>query len=192
MSRRRLLLAAAGAICAVAVTALPTDRLRHLALPLVHDPSVRSTLPKLAIADGDQAPDGSDRPIERMRLPGRISAILPRADGILFVGTFDSGLWRFDPARDRAPREVGSLAGRERFVDALTEWRGHVVAGTHRGAILLSPDGARAGAVAAGEAVSSLALVGDELVVGTAHGLWRGSDDAAAGERGPDGEVLRV
>ncbi|MGZ3404965.1 MAG: hypothetical protein ACXVAN_00875, partial [Polyangia bacterium] len=43
-----------------------------------------------------------------------------------------------------------------------------------------------------GEAVSSLALVGDELVVGTAHGLWRGSDDAAAGERGPDGEVLRV
>jgi ligand-binding sensor domain-containing protein len=192
VTRRRWMLAAAGAICAVAVTALPTGQLRHLALPLIHDPTVRSTLGKLAIADGNQAHHGSDRPLETTQLPGRISAILPRADGVLFVGTFDSGLWRFDPARDRAPREVGSLDGRERFVDALVEWRGHVVAGTHRGAVLLSANGARAGVIAAGEAVSSLALVGDELVVGTAHGLWRGSDDVAVGERGPDGELLRV
>lgn len=192
MTRRRWLAIAAGAACALVATALPIGRLRYLALPVVHDPSVPSALPRLAIANGDAAPDGSDRPRLLARLPGRISAILPRGDGSVIVGTFDSGLWRVEAAGVRAPREIGAFDGRERFVDALAEWRGHVVAGTHRGAVLLSPDGARAGVIAGGEAVSSLVVVGDELIVGTAHGLWRGSDDVAVGERGPDGETLRV
>jgi hypothetical protein len=199
VTRRRWIFAAAVAVAGLAAYGLPLSRLRYLALPMIHDPSVHppATLAKLPIADGNQAVDGSDRPLETAQLPGRISAILPRADGVVFVGTFDTGLWRYDPLHDPehgGPREIGSLDGRERFVDALCEWRGHLIAGTHRGAIVLSSDGsgARAGIIAAGEAVSSLVVTGGELYVGTAHGIWRGSDDVAVGERGPDGEVLRV
>ncbi|HEY2748210.1 MAG TPA: hypothetical protein VGL86_26490 [Polyangia bacterium] len=187
MTRRRWRLAFAAVTVALAATALPTERLRHLALPVMHDPSVRDSSARLTIADG-----AVGEATERTQLPGRISAILPRADGVVFIGTFDCGLYRFDPARDPAPREVGGLDGRERFVDALAEWNGHVIAATHRGAIVLAADGARAGVIAAGQAVSSLAVAGDELILGTAHGLWRGRDDGAVGERGPDGEVLRV
>ena len=184
---RRARLAFAAATVALAATALPTERLRHLALPVVHDPSVRPETARLAISDG-AAGDATERTL----LPGRISAILPGADGVLFVGTFDSGLYRFDPARDPAPREVAALDGRERFIEALAEWQGHVIAATHRGAIVLAPDGARAGVLAAGASVTSLAVAGDELVLGTARGLWRGHDDVAVGERGPDNEILRV
>ena len=188
MSRRRWRIAFAAATMALAATALPFGRLRHLALPLLHDPSVHADEgTRLAIGDPVVG-----EALERTQLPGRISAILPRADGVVFVGTFDSGLYRFDPAHDRSPREVAALDGRERFVDALVEWKGRIVAGTHRGAVVLAPDGRRAGVLAAGQAVSSLAVVGDELLIGTAHGLWRGGDDAPAGERGPDGEVLRI
>lgn len=187
MTRRRWRVVLAAATVALAATALPTGRLRHLALPVLHDPSARDSSARLAIADGVLG-----EATERTQLPGRISAILPRADGVVFIGTFDCGLFRFDPARDKVPREVGALDGRERFVDALVEWNDHVIAATHRGAIVLAADGARAGIIAAGQAVSSLAVAGDELIVGTAHGLWRGHDDVAVGERGPDGEVLRV
>ena len=123
------------------------------------------------------------RGTEESRVPGRVSALLPRSDGSVLVGTFDSGLWRVVPRSGRAPVEIGALEGRERFVDALVEWDGHVIAGTHRGALVLSPDGARAGVLAAGEAVSSLAIVDGDLIIGTAHGLWRGRDDAPVGER---------
>jgi ligand-binding sensor domain-containing protein len=147
----------------------------------------------LMTIDDDEARGTEEaRGAEEARVPGRVSALLPRRDGSLLVGTFDSGLWRIDPRSGRSLLEIGALDGRERFVDALVEWQGHVVAGTHRGAIVLSPDGARAGVLAGGEAVSSLAVVGDELLIGTAHGLWRGRDDAPVGERGPDGETLRV
>ena len=186
MTRRRWLVAGAAVAVALVATALPTGRLRHLAIPLVHDPSVSPSMAFMAI-DDDEA-----RGTEEARVPGRVSALLPRRDGSVLVGTFDSGLWRIEPRSGRAPVEIGALDGRERFVDALVEWQGHVVAGTHRGAVVLSPDGARAGVLAGGEAVSSLAVVGDELLIGTAHGLWRGRDDAPVGERGPDGETLRV
>ena len=188
MSRRRWRIALAAATVALAATALPTGRLRHLALPLWHDPSVHADEgARLAIGDAIVG-----EATERTQLPGRISAILPRPDGVVFIGTFDSGLYRFDPARDGAPREVAALDGRERFVDALAEWNGRVVAATHRGALVLAPDGTRSGVLAAGQAVSSLAVANGELVLGTAHGLWRGRDDAPVGERGPDGEILRV
>jgi ligand-binding sensor domain-containing protein len=187
VKRRRLVVAAAAAAVALAVTALPTARLRFLALPLAHDPSVHdANAARLAIAE-DEA-----RATETTRVPGRISAILPRSDGTVIIGTFDSGLYRFDPRHDRVPVEVGALDGRERFVDTLATYEGHVIVGTHRGALVLSPAGARLGVIAAGEAVSSLAVAGGELLVGTAHGLWRARDDAPLGERGPEGETLRV
>lgn len=186
MTRRRWRIVVAAGVMALAATALPLKRLRYLAMPLVHDPSVR---PSMACMTLDEAPA---RATERARLPGRVSALLLRSDGTVLAGTFDGGLWRVDAARGGAAVEIGALDGRERFVDALAEWNGHVVVGTHRGAVLLSPDGARAGVLAAGEAVSSLAVAGDELYLGTAHGLWRGRDDVPVGERGPEGETLRI
>ena len=186
MTRGRWRLAVTAGVLALAATALPLRRLRYLAMPIVHDPSIRPSMACMTLDDGDE------RAAERARVPGRVSAILPRADGTVYIGTFDSGLWRVDPARGGAPVAVGALAGRERFVDALAEHGGHIVVATHRGAILLTPAGARAGVIAAGEAVSSLAVVDGELVAGTAHGLWRARDDAPVGERGPDGEPLRV
>jgi ligand-binding sensor domain-containing protein len=186
VKRRRWIVAAAAVTVALVVTALPTARLRHLAIPLIHDPSVASAATRMPIGE-DEA-----RGTEESRVPGRVSALLPRGDGSVLVGTFDSGLWRVVPRSGRAPVEIGALDGRERFVDALAEWQGHIIVGTHRGAIVLSPDGARAGVLAAGEAVSSLALVDGELAIGTAHGLWRGRDDAPVGERGEENDTLRV
>jgi hypothetical protein len=183
--KRRWGLVVGGAALVVLVTALPTERLRYLAIPVAHDPSQPSTATPRAIKDAPPLPTRLE-----LRLPARISAILPRPDGVLFIGTFDEGLWRFDAARDRAPVEVGELHGRERFVDALCEHRGHIVAGTHRGAILLDGTGQRHGVVAAGEAVQALAVADGRLVLGTTHGLW--VDGAPLGERGPEGEVLRV
>jgi ligand-binding sensor domain-containing protein len=185
VSRRRRWTLALAAVGFAAVMAAPLSPLKHLAVPLIHDPSVAPTAARLTITDGE--PSGATR---AATLPGRISAILPRAGGIVFIGTFDAGLYRFDPARDARPVPVGGLDGRERFVDALTEHEGHVVAGTHRGAVVLAPDGQRLGVVAAGEAVAALAVVDGHLVAATAHGLLR--DGAPLGERGPSGETLRA
>jgi ligand-binding sensor domain-containing protein len=148
---------------------------------------VPSTAARLAIADGPAVQASL-----LSTLPARVSAILERGDGVVFVGTFDAGVFRFDPARDRAPVAVGGLQGRERFVDALAEHDGRIVVGTHRGAVLLAPDGTRAGVVAADEAVAALAVVDGELVLGTAHGLWAGTPPAPLDARGPEGEPLRV
>jgi ligand-binding sensor domain-containing protein len=191
--RRRWTLALLAAAAFVAAMALPTARLRHLALPVMHDPSVPSPAVPRAIADAP--PSGATL---LARLPGRVSAVLPCSDqarGVLFIGTFDGGLYRFDPARDTAPIAVGNLEGRERFVDALVEHDGRIVAATHRGAVVLRSDGKRLGVIAPGEAVSSLAVVDGQLVAGTAHGLWTGAASvigAPLGERGPSGETLRV
>jgi ligand-binding sensor domain-containing protein len=148
---------------------------------------VPSRAPRLPIADGPAV-----RAALLVTLPSRISAILARADGVVFVGTFDAGVFRFDPAHAGAPVAVGALQGRERFVDALVEHDGRIVVGTHRGAVLLAPDGARLGVVATDEAVAALAVVDGELVLGTAHGLWAGTPPAPLDARGPDGEPLRV
>src|SRR5207302_1415507 len=120
------------------------------------------------------------------RLPGRVSAVLPRGDGVVFIGTFDAGLYRFDPARDDGPVAVGELRGRERFVDALVEHDGRIVAATHRGAVVLRADGKRLGEIAPGEAVSSLAVVDGALVAGTAHGLWTGGGPVTGAPRATD------
>jgi len=181
--RRRWRLAAlAAAGAALVATALPTGRLRHLALPIMSDPNVHAATPARTV---DDAPVPAT---VTARVPGRVSAILP-IDDALFVATFDEGLFR---CVGGACTPVGALDGRERFVDALAEWDRVVVAATHRGAVVLSRGGARGGVLAAGQAVSSLAVVDDDLVLGTARGLWSARTDAPIGERGPAGETLRV
>ncbi len=187
MTRRRLWLALAAVGAALVVTAAPTARLRHLALPLLADPSAQPTAATLPV---DDAPVGTTLPATTLtaRVPGRVTAILPVGEA-LFVGTFDAGLFR---CAHGACAPVGALDGRERFVDALALHGGLVYAGTHRGAVVLMPDGTRVGVLAGGQAVSSFAVVDRELVMGTAHGLWRARDDRAVGECGPEGETLRV
>jgi hypothetical protein len=91
---------------------------------------------------------------------------------------------------DRQPVPWARLEGRERFVDALLPLDGAIVAGTHRGAIVLSDDGTRRETWAPGETVTALALVEGEPLVGTPHGLYR--RDRRLELRGPDGEPIRV
>jgi ligand-binding sensor domain-containing protein len=154
-------------------------------LPVWSDPNIPSAAPRLTIGDGPAA-----HATLLSTLPSRVSAIVARTDGVLFLGTFDAGVYRFQPAHDRAPVAVGELDGRERFVDALLEHEGRIAVGTHRGAVLLDGDGRRTGVVAAGEAIAALATVDGELVLGTAHGIWVGGKPLDA--RGPDGSGLRV
>ncbi|MDB4967097.1 MAG: Vault protein inter-alpha-trypsin domain protein [Myxococcales bacterium] len=190
----RLLVLAVATVVGFVVT-VPTARLRYLALPVLHDPSVPSAAVPRAIADAP--PSGATLVT---RLPSRVSAVLPRSDGSVFIGTFDEGLFRFDPARGGAPVAVGGLEGRERFVDALVEHDGRVIAATHRGAVVVGGDGTRLGVLAPGEAISSLAVVDGALVAGSARGLWTGASTVTGspvtgsplGERGPTGEILRV
>lgn len=187
MSRWRLGALGLAATALLTLTLAPHQRLRHLALPTWSDPSTHAATAGHTIGDGAPV-----HPLELATLPARISAILPRPDGVLFIATFDAGVYRFDPACDRAPVEVGGLAGRERFVDALAEHQGRVIVGTHRGAVVLAPDGQRVGLFGEAEAVAALAVVDDALVLGTAHGLWAGAPPAPLGILGPDGETLRV
>ena len=182
MTRRRLAWVAAAMAATAAFVVAPRQRLKHLALPVWSDPSVPSTAPRMKIVDGPAVGATLEA-----TLPSRVSAIVVRHDGVAFAGTFDRGVYRID-GEQAVP--VGGLDGRERFVDAMIEHEGHVVVGTHRGAVLLSGDGERDGVLAAGEAVSSLAIVDGDLVLGTAHGLWVGGQRLDV--RGSDGEPLRV
>jgi outer membrane protein assembly factor BamB len=182
VTRKRWILAAAAVGAALVVTAAPTGRLKYLALPLVSDPSAA---PQLATRTIEDTPAPAT---VTARVPGRVSAILP-VDDAVFVGTFDQGLYRCVAG---ACEPVGALEGRERFVDALVEWDRFVVAATHRGGVVLSRGGTRTGVLAAGQAVSSLAVVDGNLLLGTAHGLWSARTDAAVGEQSADGETLRV
>lgn len=187
MTRRRIALALSAAAAVTAFTMAPRQRMRHLAVPVWSDPSAPAPPPRLAIAEGPAV-----RASLLATLPSRVSAILADGEGVVFVGTFDAGVFRFDPARDREPVAVGGLAGRERFVDALVEHEGRIVVGTHRGAVVLALDGERLGVVAAPETVSALAVVDGELVLGTAHGLWAGTPPAPLEARTPEGGPLRV
>lgn len=181
MTRRRLALALATLAATVAFVVAPRQRLKHLALPVWTNPSVPSTAPRVRIVDGPAVGATLEA-----TLPSRVSAILLRSDGGVFAGTFDAGVFRIDGDRAVA---VGNLQGRQRFVDAMIEYRGWTVVGTHRGAVFLGGAGP-VGALADGEAVAALAIVDGDLVLGTAHGLWVGGVPFDA--RGSDGEPLRV
>ncbi len=188
MRRRTALLALAGLAAASLGAAAWRDRarVRHLALPVLADPSA---LPAAAVplAEG---PRWTGQ--EVARVGARVTALLETADGELWIGTFDRGVLRAG-AEGLAPEPVAGLAGRQLLVNALAEHDGLVWAATQGG--LVAFDGERpALALLGGEAVTALAVVRGALYAGTARGLHRVTVDDGA-ERvdvaGASGEPLR-
>jgi outer membrane protein assembly factor BamB len=189
MSGRRARLVIAGTLAAATLLAAGAAfreraRARHLALPVLVDPS----LPPIPAADlGPPAPCAAE---ELARVGGRVTALLAASDGELWVGTFDGGLHR--PLGGRG--EMGALRGRERFVNALAEHDGLVWVATQGG--LLAVDGERRVlTLLAGEGVTALVRARGALYAGTARGVHRvgaagGAVPLAA--TGPSGEPLRV
>ena len=53
MTRRRWLMASAAVAMALAATALPTGQLRHLAIPLIHDPSVSPSMAFMTVDEDE-------------------------------------------------------------------------------------------------------------------------------------------
>jgi hypothetical protein len=174
---------AAAAISAVGATW--PRKARHLAVPVLSDPS----LPREPGVDLAEAAGGCATH-ELARIGARVTAVLADGEGALWIGTFDSGLFR-------AGGEVSSvpgLRGRERFVNALAEHDGLVWAATQGGLLALDGD-RRVATLLAGEGVTALAEAGSLLYAGTARGVFRISiADGAEREdvAGPSGETLRV
>ena len=163
------------------------ERARHLAVPVLFDPSV----PPGAPVDLVELPACRTRP--RARAPGRVTALHLAGDRALWIGTFDQGVLRA-PA-GQAPRPVGAPEGRERFVNDLAEHEGKVWVATQGGVLVLSPEGKRLDLVEPGTAVTSLALAGGALYGGTARGLLRLSLESGVEPvevRGPMGDPIRV
>lgn len=165
-------------------------RARHLALPVLADPS----LPEPPAAELAEAPCAL---VEVARVGGRVTALLAASDGALHVGTFDGGLLRLpatggpDPAADPAALP---LSGRERFVNALAEHEGLVWAATQGGAVAFDGE-RRVLALLPADGVTSLAAAGAALYAGTPRGLFRlsvGGGAEPVEARGPGGEPLRV
>lgn len=187
----RPLLAAAAVLLALAAAlgaALWSagDRARHLAVPVLRDPSAPRGAPS---ALEELAPC---RARERARVGSRVTAVLPASDGALWIGTFDAGLHR--AGRAGTPREVGGALGRERFANDLAEQEERVFAATQGGLLVLSLDGRRTNLLVPGTAVTALARVSDRLYAGTARGLLRVTPDGAEPlpVQGPEGRPIRV
>src|SRR5512142_3069254 len=161
---------ALGALGAAGLSAAG-GRARHLALPVLADPS----LPPPAPSPLPEAPPCALR--ELGRVPARPTALLRARDG-LWVGTFDQGVWRIV---GDAAQEVPGLEGRERFVNSLGQQDGLVWAGTQRGAIGFD-GGRRAFTALGGAAVTALAPARGILVAGTSRG---GRRRRGRGARGP-------
>jgi hypothetical protein len=136
-------------------------RARHLALPVLSDPSLPAAPPS-PLADPPRCM------VEELgRVPARPTALLRAGDGAIWVGTFDRSVWRIT---GEAAQEVPGLEGRERFVNALAESDGLVWAGTQRGAVAFE-GGRRAFTALAGAGVTAFAHAGGALVAGTSRGL---------------------
>ncbi|HLL55148.1 MAG TPA: hypothetical protein VK447_16450, partial [Myxococcaceae bacterium] len=186
-----LLVTAALALGAWAAVLATGDRVRHLALPVLGDPS----LPKAA-AGAAIEPLPSCELSPAAALPGRVGALLEASDGTLWLGGFDTGLYRRPPGG--APGSavaVQGFAGRERFVNALAEHRGHLWVATYGGVVELDPRGLRVRTHLRGVAAEALVLRDGLLLAGTIHGLYRLGDAGTfedTGTKGPDGEGIRV
>ena len=132
--RRRWRSASPAATVALAATALPTGRLRHLALPVVHDPSVPPRRRAPAIAE---APSASAT--VRRGCPAGSAPSCRCTDGVALHRHL-----RRRPlplrsrarrrARARSPRSTGASASSTRS----SSMDGHIVAATHRGAVVLA------------------------------------------------------
>jgi hypothetical protein len=195
-ARLVLLLVAAGFGALPLAGALLTrrERARHLAVPVLSDPSLPLALPT-ELLRGDPCDVR-----EVARVGARVTALLRVEDDALLVGTFDAGLHRLSTGGDEAREsgteivEIPDLRGRERFVNALVAHDGLAWVATQGG--LLGFDGdRRAVSLLAGEGVTALVRARGALYAGTARGLHRVS--AAGGAEpvpvtGPFGEPLRV
>jgi hypothetical protein len=211
------LLGAALLVAAGAAAWRARERMRHLAVPVLADP----TLPGEPGAEVGEV-DGWEA-AEVAQVGARVTALLEDGSGALWVGTFDGGLLRAEPAHPptatspparssgtRSLHEIPGLRGRERFVNALAEHDGLVWAATQGGLLALDGD-RRALALLADEGVTALTRVspvspraaagagpgegGGALYAGTARGVFRVSaaEGAEALEAaGPSGEPLRV
>jgi hypothetical protein len=112
-------------------------------------------------------------------------------DGVLWIGTFDGGLFRLVGGGLSA---VAGLRGRERFVNALARHDGLVWAATQGGVAAFDGE-RRALTLLSGEGVTALATAGGALYAGTARGLFRlsaGDGAEPVDAAGPSGEPLRV
>ncbi len=186
--------AAAAAAAGARAVVLHRERLRHLAVPVLADPSLPRA-PGAAIAElaGCEAE-------EVAHLGRRVTALVVASDGALVAGTFDDGVFRLEPVDGErrwdaaGAAAVEGLEGRERFVNALVEHDGLVWVATQGGLVAL--DGARrALSLLDGEGVTALATAGGALHAGTARGLHRISVESGAepvAAAGPSGEPLRV
>jgi len=189
-------------------------RARHLALPVLLDPSA-------AAPPGAVLPEGPPcQAVEVARVGARVTALLETGDGDLWIGTFDRGLYRAGPRPGAAPEAeagggagadavagagadpgpaleawpVAGLSGRHLFVNALAEHDGLVWAAT-QGGLLAFDGGRRALSLLDGDGVTALAAAGGVLYAGTARGLYRISTDGGADPveaAGPAGEPLRI
>jgi len=163
------------------------ERLRHLAVPVLEDPSLPppAAEPLLEATGCEGAPLAS--------VGQRATALLRAEDGTIWAGTFEGGLFRIAPGEP--PAAVPGLAGRERFVNALAESDGLVWAATQGGLLALDGD-RRVLKLLADDGATSLARSpGGALLAGSPRGLFRVS--AARGAEpvevaGPAGEPLRV
>jgi hypothetical protein len=173
------------ALAAVAWTSRERERVRHLAVPVLSDPSLPAS------PGADLAEVGGCAAAEVAQVDARVTALVEDGEGALWVGTFDAGVLRSTP-EELSP--VASLRGRERFVNALAVHDGLVWAATQGGLVALDGE-RRALGLLAGEGVTALARAGTTLYAGTARGVFRVS--AAGGAEplevvGPGGEPLRV
>ena len=185
-----LLVTAALALALWATVRAGGEQVRHLAVPVLTD----FTLPKAATGAGlDSLPPCELAPAAA--LPGRVGALLESSDGALWMGGFDTGLFRRAAGSGKGGElPVAGLAGRERFVNALAEARGRVWVATYGGVLELDHQGLRLRTHLRGVAVEALALDGGTLLAGTTLGLYRlgGDGFAEVGLKGPEGEAIRV
>ncbi|HET8541294.1 MAG TPA: two-component regulator propeller domain-containing protein [Anaeromyxobacter sp.] len=161
-------------------------RARHLAVPVLSDPSSAPD-PGVPLAEGP--PCAAE---EVARAGARVTAVLEARDGELWIGTFDGGVLRAG-APGFPPEAVAGLEGRQLLVNALLEHDGLVWVATQGG--LVAFDGERRVlALLAGEPVTALLALRGALYAGTGRGLLRiGVHEGA--ERvdlaGPAGEPIR-
>jgi hypothetical protein len=184
--RARAVVLAAVAVAAIAGAGLAATRgrARHLALPVLVDPSLPPP-PAQALEEGP-----STDAIELARVGARVTALLEAASGDLWIGTYDGGLVLRAPSGEEV---TPALSGRERFVNALAEHDGLVWAATQGGLVAFDGD-RRVATLLAGEGVTALVRARRALYAGTARGLHRVEVDGAVPVEaaGPAGEPLRV
>jgi len=187
----RVLMGTAFLFTVGAAVGLAGERVRHLAVPVLEDP----TSPK-----GKTEVPLASLPACRWNLaatlPGRVGALFEASDGTLWMGGFDTGLFHRPAGKGPgAELPVAGLVGRERFVTAITEAHGRLWAATYGGVLELDTQGLRQHTHLRGLAVEAL-LVGRDgtLWAGTPRGLFRrgaeGFEDV--GVKGPEGEGVRV